>query len=125
MLRPGDAAVITGFALSGKNTLGVLMTLDHDVSSSACDGIIGFAGSQVTSSGGSFSGAIESARLRRSELHQGRAIVSPISSSTSTGRDSSCNGGCVSGEITSPRLVNTVRYQGRARKSPSSIPRFT
>src|SRR6266481_1442443 len=86
---------------------------------------MGFAGSQVISIGGSFSGATASAKLRRRELHQGRAIVSPISSPTSTGRDSNCNGGSVSGEITSPKLVKMVRYHDRTRKSPSSMPRLT
>jgi hypothetical protein len=74
MLRPGDAAVITGLARSGRKTFGVLMTLDQSVSKSACDGVMGFAGSQVISSGGSFSGATASARLRSSELRENRPV---------------------------------------------------
>src|SRR5215467_2255642 len=124
-LRPEEASASAGAGLSGRKILGPLMTFDHMVRSNAWEGIMGFTGSHVTSSGGSLSGATASARERNSELHQGRAIMSPTSSPTSTGRDSNCRGGSISGEITSPKLVNTVRYQGKSRKSPSNIPRFT
>src|SRR5580765_6521522 len=124
MLIPADVGVVSGLR-SGKKIFGPAITLDQSVSSRAWDGVIGFAGSQVISKGGSFSGATASARLRSSELHQGLAMVSAISSPTSTGRDSSWSGGMISGEITSPKFVKTVRYHGRTRKSPRSMPRFT